>query len=194
MQILLGTSSRCGSKKSLVKDQFCIYQLRKRIIKANEVSLNNFLSQTKTQFIIPVYQRNYDWTEEQCRQLFYDIIEVGNKPGSTHFIGSIVFIHEGVYTSNEVKQLVVIDGQQRLTTFSLLYLALYRFAKENGFEEKADEINDTFLTNKYVKDDNNKLKLKQSENNAKAFKHLLSNNKPSQYNEFSKVINNYNFF
>ncbi|MFN5674853.1 MAG: DUF262 domain-containing protein, partial [Bacteroidota bacterium] len=86
------------------------------------------------------------------------------------------------------------DGQQRLTTFSLLYLALYRFAKENGFEEKAEEINDTFLTNKYVKDDNNKLKLKQSENNAKAFKHLLSNNNPSQYNEFSKVINNYNFF
>ena len=163
-------------------------------MKANEVSLNNFLSQTKTQFIIPVYQRNYDWTEEQCRQLFYDIIEVGNKPGSTHFIGSIVFIHEGVYTSCEVKQLVVIDGQQRLTTFSLLYLALYRFAKENGFEEKAEEINDTFLTNKYVKDDNNKLKLKQSENNAKAFKHLLSNNNPSQYNEFSKVINNYNFF
>ena len=36
-------------------------------MKANEVSLNNFLSQTKTQFIIPVYQRNYDWTEEQCR-------------------------------------------------------------------------------------------------------------------------------
>ncbi len=163
-------------------------------MKANEVSLNNFLSQTKTQFIIPVYQRNYDWTEEQCRQLFYDIIEVGNKPGSTHFIGSIVFIHEGVYTSSEVKQLVVIDGQQRLTTFSLLYLALYRFAKENGFEEKAEEINDTFLTNKYVKDDNNKLKLKPSENNAKAFKHLLSNNNPSQYNEFSKVINNYNFF
>jgi uncharacterized protein with ParB-like and HNH nuclease domain len=163
-------------------------------MKANEVSLNNFLSQTKTQFIIPVYQRNYDWTEEQCRQLFYDIIEVGNKPGSSHFIGSIVFIHEGVYTSSEVKQLVVIDGQQRLTTFSLLYLALFRFAKENGFDDKADEINDTFLTNKYVKDDNYKLKLKQSENNAKAFKHLLSNNNPSQYNEFSKVINNYNFF
>jgi uncharacterized protein with ParB-like and HNH nuclease domain len=163
-------------------------------MKANEVSLTNFLSQPKTQFIIPVYQRNYDWTEEQCRQLFYDIIEVGNKPGSTHFIGSIVFIHEGVYTSNEVKQLVVIDGQQRLTTFSLLYMALYRFANENDFEEKANEINETFLTNKYVKDDNNKLKLKQSENNAKAFKYLLSNNNPSQYNEFSKVINNYNFF
>ncbi|MFN5937373.1 MAG: DUF262 domain-containing protein, partial [Sphingobacteriales bacterium] len=42
-------------------------------MKANEVSLNSVLSQTKTQFIIPVYQRNYDWTEEQCHQLFLDI-------------------------------------------------------------------------------------------------------------------------
>ncbi len=48
-------------------------------MKANEVPLNSFLSQTKTQFIIPVYQRNYDWTEGQCHQLFYGIIEVGSK-------------------------------------------------------------------------------------------------------------------
>ncbi|MBK9334813.1 MAG: DUF262 domain-containing protein, partial [Ignavibacteria bacterium] len=59
-------------------------------MKATETPLNSFLSQTKTQFIIPVYQRNYDWTEEHCRQLFHDIMEVGSKPGNTHFIGSIV--------------------------------------------------------------------------------------------------------
>ncbi|MEO8210189.1 MAG: DUF262 domain-containing protein [bacterium] len=53
--------------------------------------MNSFLSQTKTQFIIPVYHRNYDWTEEQCLQLFYDIMEVGSIHGCTHFIGSIVF-------------------------------------------------------------------------------------------------------
>jgi uncharacterized protein with ParB-like and HNH nuclease domain len=163
-------------------------------MKANEVALNSFLSQTKTQFIIPVYQRNYDWTEEQCRQLFHDILEVGNRPGHTHFIGSIVFIHEGVYSSTEVKQLVVIDGQQRLTTFSLLYLALYKFAKENGLAEKADEINDTYILNKYVKEENSKLKLKQSDVNAKAFRYLLSNNRPEDYPEYSKVINNFNYF
>jgi uncharacterized protein with ParB-like and HNH nuclease domain len=163
-------------------------------MKANEVPLNSFLSQSKTQFIIPVYQRNYDWNEEQCRQMFYDIIEVGNNPDGTHFIGSIVFIHEGVYTSAEVKQLVVIDGQQRLTTFSLLYLALYKFAKDNELEERADEIYDTYITNKYVKEEGNKLKLKQSENNANAFKFLLSNNNPNTFTEFSKVINNFNYF
>jgi len=46
-------------------------------MKANETALNSLLSQAKTQFIIPVYQRNYDWTEDQCRQLFDDILEVG---------------------------------------------------------------------------------------------------------------------
>lgn len=163
-------------------------------MKANEVALNRFLSQTKTQFIIPVYQRNYDWTEEQCRQLFYDILEVGSKPGSTHFIGSIVFIHDGVYTSSEVRQLVVIDGQQRLTTFSLLYLALYKFAQECGNEGKANEIYDTYLVNIYVNEENSKLKLKQSDTNAKALKFLITNNNPKDYGEYSKVINNFNYF
>ncbi|MEQ8302906.1 MAG: DUF262 domain-containing protein [Cyclobacteriaceae bacterium] len=163
-------------------------------MKANEVSLNSFLSQTKTQFIIPVYQRNYDWTEHQCSQLFTDILEVGKRQGETHFIGSIVFIHDGVYTSSDVKQLVVIDGQQRLTTFSLLYLALYKYAVKNGLEEKASEINETYLVNKFVKDDSSKLKLKQSDVNAKAFKFISSENDPGDYPEFSRLIENFNFF
>ena len=163
-------------------------------MKANETALNSFLSQAKTQFIIPVYQRNYDWTEDQCRQLFDDILEVGRKPGNTHFIGSIVFIHEGVYISSEVKQFVVIDGQQRLTTISLLFLALHKFALENDMEDKAHEISETYLINKFVKEESSKLKLKQSDSNAKALKFLSSNNNPEDYDEYSKVINNYNFF
>ena len=163
-------------------------------MKATETPLINFLSQTKTQFIIPVYQRNYDWKEEHCRQLFSDIMEVGSNPGNTHFIGSIVFIHEGVYTSSEVRQLVVIDGQQRLTTFSLLYLALHKFALENNMEEKADEIHYTYLINKYVKEESSKLKLKQSDVNAKALKFLSSNNNPEDYPDYSNVIYNYNYF
>lgn len=163
-------------------------------MKANEVSLNDFLSQSKTQFVIPVYQRNYDWTEEQCKQLLFDILEVGSAPSATHFIGSIVFIHDGVFSVSEVKKLVIIDGQQRLTTFSLLYLSLYKFAEENDLKEKAEEIRDIFLSNKYVKEETNKLKLKQSDNNAKAFYFLFSNNNPSNYDQYSNIINNYNFF
>ena len=165
-------------------------------MKATETVFKNFLTQNKTQFVIPVYQRNYDWTTTECKQLLEDIIEVGSKKNSddTHFIGSIVFIHDGVYTSSDVKQLVIIDGQQRLTTMTLLYLALYRFALDNDMEEKAAEINETILINRFVKEDSSKLKLKQTDVNAKAFRFLMSDNSPSDYNEYSRIIDNYNFF
>ncbi|MEY3500103.1 MAG: hypothetical protein RL308_1772, partial [Bacteroidota bacterium] len=165
-------------------------------MKATETVFKNFLTQNKTQFVIPVYQRNYDWTTTECKQLLEDIIEVGSKKNSddTHFIGSIVFIHDGVYTSSDVKQLVIIDGQQRLTTMTLLYLALYRFALDNDMEEKAAEINETILINRFVKEDSSKLKLKQTDVNAKAFRYLMSDNKPSDYTEYSRIIDNYNHF
>lgn len=111
---------------------------------ANQIALRSFLSKHQTQFVIPVYQRNYDWIDTQCKQLFEDIIEIGNKKEETHFIGSIVFIHDGIYTTSEVTPLVVIDGQQRLTTITLLYLALYKHAKDNGNTGKAAEIGTVF--------------------------------------------------
>jgi uncharacterized protein with ParB-like and HNH nuclease domain len=163
-------------------------------MKANEVILNTFLSHSKTQFVIPVYQRNYDWTEQQCSQLFQDILDVGSRKGDTHFIGSIVYIHEGVYTSSEVRKLVIIDGQQRLTTLSLLYLALFKFAYKNGQDENAEEIRQEFLSNKFVKEDSSKLKLKQSDANARAFSFIISDNDPTKYPEYSRVIENFNFF
>ena len=89
---------------------------------------------------------------------------------------------------------VIIDGQQRLTTMTLLYLALYRFALANDMEEKAAEINETILINRFVKEDSSKLKLKQTDVNAKAFRFLMNDNSPSDYNEYSRIIDNYNFF
>lgn len=165
-------------------------------MKANEVVFKNFLTQNKTQFVIPVYQRNYDWTTAQCKQILQDIIEVGLKSGGddTHFIGSIVFIHDGVYTSSDVKQLVIIDGQQRLTTMTLLYLALYKFSVLKGYDEKAAEINETILINRFVKEENSKLKLKQTDANANAFRYLMNNNNPADYHEYSRIIENFNFF
>lgn len=163
-------------------------------MKATETLLNNFLSQNKTQFVIPVYQRNYDWSVAQCKQLLLDIVETGSKPDGSHFIGSIVYIHDGVFVSTEVKPLVVIDGQQRLTTITILYMALHDYVLQTGNKEKADEIQDTFLLNKYVKDDSNKLKLKQSAGNAAAFRALFLGKKPEEHKEYSKVIDNYIFF
>lgn len=162
---------------------------------ANQITLTSFLTQNKTQFVIPVYQRNYDWTEVQCRQLLEDIVEIGTSGrNDTHFIGSIVFIHDGVHLAGEVNPLVIIDGQQRLTTITILYLALYKYAQKNGMEEKAAEINDTILINKFVKEDSSKLKLKQTDSNSRALKFLMSNNKPEDYPEYSRLRDNYMFF
>lgn len=162
---------------------------------ATQTALTSFLTQNRTQFIIPVYQRNYDWKESQCKQLLRDILEVGSKPEQdTHFIGSIVFIHEGIYTSSEVRPLVVIDGQQRLTTLSLLYLTIRNFALRHGRQEVADEIYETILFNKYVKEDGSKLKLKQTDNNSQAFMHLLLGHEANAYNDYSRVIENYKYF
>ncbi len=162
---------------------------------ANQLALNNFLTKNRTQFVIPVYQRNYDWTNAQCKQLLIDIIEVGNKTiNDNHFVGSIVFIHEGIYTTSEVNPLVIIDGQQRLTTITLMYLALYKYAKKNGMEEKATEINETILINRFVTEDSSKLKLKQTDVNARAFKFLMSDNDPNDYPEYSRLVENFNYF
>jgi len=162
---------------------------------ATQVTLTDFLTQNKTQFVIPVYQRNYDWTELQCKQLLQDILDIGVTSGNdTHFIGSIVFIHDGVHLAGEVKPLVIIDGQQRLTTITILYLALYKYAMGHEMQEKAAEINDTILINKFVKEDSSKLKLKQTDNNSKAMKFLMGNNKPEDYPDYSRLRDNYLFF
>lgn len=100
-------------------------------MKASETKVEDFLSSNKTQFIIPVYQRNYDWSISQCKLLLDDILEVGtNKKMNAHFIGSIVYVHDDVYTASRIKELTVIDGQQRVTTLTLIYLVLHRLAQE----------------------------------------------------------------
>ena len=114
-------------------------------MKANELPINNFLQAANVQFVIPVYQRNYDWNQNQCKQLINDIISVELDNRTSHFIGSIVFIHEGAYSTSEVKELVIIDGQQRLTTINILYVALYRFAKESGNEVDSNRLYNMFF-------------------------------------------------
>ena len=129
-------------------------------MKANEINLNRFLAQPETQFIIPVYQRNYDWTQAQCRQLLEDTLSVGGDDARTsHFIGSIVFIHDDVYSASSVRELSIIDGQQRLTTVTLLYIAIYVLAKEMGNTDLVARIQETYLINKFA-EESAKLKLK----------------------------------
>ena len=162
-------------------------------MKANELQINNFLQAPNVQFVIPVYQRNYDWTNTECKELLNDIISVEKENRGTHFIGSIVFVHEGTYSTSEVKELVIIDGQQRLTTINILYVALYRFAKENGKTQDAERLYNMFLTNQYVKNESSKLKLKQTDTNSRAFRAIMLGTN-DESTTFSNVIENYNYF
>lgn len=162
-------------------------------MKANELQIINFLQAPNVQFVIPVYQRNYDWKNAECKELLNDIISVETENRGTHFIGSIVFIHEGTYSTSEVKELVIIDGQQRLTTINILYVALYRFAKENSKTQDADRLYNMFLTNQYVQNESSKLKLKQTDTNSLAFKAIMLGTQ-NEFGTFSNVIENYNYF
>ncbi|HPG07992.1 MAG TPA: DUF262 domain-containing protein [Saprospiraceae bacterium] len=163
-------------------------------MKANETKVEDFLSSNKTQFVIPVYQRNYDWSTGQCKQLLDDILEVGTiKNMNAHFIGSIVYVHDDVYTASRIKELTVIDGQQRLTTLTLIYLVLHRLAKELKDEGLVNEISETYLINKFAPEEE-KLKLRPTENNDKALKYLLRSDENEDFPDFSKLVDNFNYF
>lgn len=102
-----------------------------------KASAANFLTIIKgpKQFVIPIYQRTYSWQISQCRKLFDDILRISRDdsvPG--HFIGSIVYFQEGIHTQSDVPQLLVIDGQQRLTTITLLIAGIADFIENNSTE------------------------------------------------------------
>ena len=163
-------------------------------MKANETKVEDFLSSNKTQFVIPVYQRNYDWTTGQCKQLLDDILEVGiNKKMNAHFIGSIVYVHDDVYTASRIKELTIIDGQQKLTTLTLIYLALYRLALDIEDVGLQNEISETYLINKFAPEEE-KLKLRPTENNDKALKYLLRGDNNEEFTDFSKLKINFDYF
>ena len=101
-------------------------------MKATEAKLLDFLKKSP-QFVIPIYQRTYSWTEKECRQLWDDILRTGsNDDISAHFVGSIVYIEKGIYQVSSQSPLLVIDGQQRLTTVTLLIAALARALGKTG--------------------------------------------------------------
>lgn len=95
-------------------------------MEAKQTNLLNFMRGPK-QYIIPIYQRTYSWTYTQCQQLWDDIVRTANDDHiPAHFIGSVVYINEGIYQVSAVPRLLIIDGQQRLTTISLFLAALGR--------------------------------------------------------------------
>lgn len=161
-------------------------------MKASEKTILRFLEGTDKKFIIPIYQRNYDWKKEQCEQLFNDLISVINSSFRSHFFGSIVFIYD---ENADDEQLIIIDGQQRLTTISLLLLAMYNLIENGVFDDKDDlsaKIRNEYLVDKYKPTDK-KIKLKLIKDDKVAFDRLFEND-PNYYISESKVTINYNYF
>ena len=136
-------------------------------MKATEAKLMSFL-QKSPQFIIPIYQRTYSWTDKQCRQLWDDILHAGSSDViAVHFIGSIVYVEQGLSQVSHQAPLLVIDGQQRLTTVSLLIEALARALGDtepvDGFS--AAKLRHYFLSNPLESGDRYfKLLLSQTDN------------------------------
>ena len=116
-------------------------------MKATEAKFIDFLKKSP-QFVIPIYQRTYSWTERECRQLWDDIVRTGsNDAVSAHFVGSIVYIEKGLYQVSSQSPLLVIDGQQRLTTVTLILEAL---ARQLGDSEPVDGFSAKKLRSYYL--------------------------------------------
>ncbi len=162
-------------------------------MKAEPKNFEKFLKETDTQFIIPVYQRNYDWKIFHCKQLFDDIIKAGNPDIKSHFIGSIVFITDSEYQTGNINELVIIDGQQRITTFTLLWLAILEKATEFNNERLIKTILKKYIINEDF-DDKEKLKLRPTANNNKILQGIIKEGQNFEYDEFSNLIENYSFF
>ena len=118
-------------------------------MKATEAKLLDFLKKSP-QFVIPIYQRTYSWTEKECRQLWDDIVRCGSSDKiAVHFVGSIVYIERGLSLVTHQESMLVIDGQQRLTTVSLLLAALAKAVAESepfdGFSQR--KIKNYYLVN-----------------------------------------------
>ncbi|MFK4997512.1 DUF262 domain-containing protein [Bacillus sp. N9] len=100
-------------------------------MQASQTSILHLLRIPNQQFVIPVYQRTYKWTHLHCGQLFSDILKASDNNSKNHFIGSIVHISDQNIPVTKVKPLTIIDGQQRLTTISLLLLAIKNYLDEH---------------------------------------------------------------
>jgi uncharacterized protein with ParB-like and HNH nuclease domain/predicted transport protein len=121
-------------------------------MRATEAKFLEFIRKSP-QFVIPIYQRNYSWDDGECGQLWDDIMRTGeNDEITAHFVGSIVYIEKGLYQVTSQSPLLVIDGQQRLTTLSLLIAALADALDKlpEGRQELVDGFSPRKLRNYYL--------------------------------------------
>lgn len=159
-------------------------------MEAYATTLLNFIKDNqKNQLVIPIYQRVYSWEKEQCEELWDDIIKIGgNDKMDGHFIGSILYVLDGITHSNNA--LLIIDGQQRLTTITLLLAALRNHLSD---EVKRKEIEDHYLINS-DKDGDKKFRLILSESDKDTLLSLIDKDRRKPSEPSSKIVENFKLF
>lgn len=155
-------------------------------MKADSTSLLDLISQPDTIFDIPVYQRRYEWSKNQCFKLLNDLEKLIKNPKENHFLGTIVYITDTSSSVCRIKQ--VIDGQQRLTSCMLLLKAI-SVASDN--QDLASRIKEQMLINKYV-DENNHFKLRSVESDYTHYLNIMNNILDSP--DISKMYQNFELF
>ncbi|GAA8045861.1 DUF262 and DUF1524 domain-containing protein [Helicobacter pylori] len=159
-------------------------------MEANATTLLNFIGENqKNQLVIPIYQRVYSWEKEQCEQLWDDIIKTGgNDQIEGHFIGSIVFVQDGIYTTN-YNELLIIDGQQRLTTITLLFIALRNCSSDEVKHKKME----SYLINS-GNDGDKKFRLILSESDKDTLLSLIDKDRRKPSEPSLKIVENFKLF
>ncbi|GAA9993334.1 DUF262 and DUF1524 domain-containing protein [Helicobacter pylori] len=159
-------------------------------MEAGVTTLLNFIKDNqKNQLVIPIYQRLYSWEKEQCKELWDDIIKIGgNDKMDRHFIGSILYVLDR--TTHSSNTLLIIDGQQRLTTITLLLIALRDYLSD---EVKRKEIENHYLINS-DKDGDKKFRLILSESDKDTLLYLIDKDRRKPSEPSSKIVENFKLF
>ncbi|WP_187928774.1 DUF262 and DUF1524 domain-containing protein [Helicobacter pylori] len=164
-------------------------------MKADATTLLGFFEESQNnQFVIPIYQRVYSWEKEQCEQLWDDIIKIGgNDKMNGHFIGSILYVR---VDDTHSSPLLIIDGQQRLTTITLLFIALRNHLSDEvkilgKFSRK--KIENRYLINS-DKDGDKKFRLILSESDRDTLLSLIDKNKRKPSELSLKIMENFKLF
>ena len=145
------------------------------------------------QFLIPVYQRYYSWDIEQCERLWNDIVEMQKKNKQGHFVGSIVNIAEKAMPTGAQKYMII-DGQQRMTTLTLLLIALRDYAVSHPEDTtiNSKRIDNMLLKNEYESGDE-RYKLLLTETDRDILVNLVED-KPIPEDTNSRLLANHKFF
>ena len=161
-------------------------------MKGSEIKLARYMQGASKRFVIPVYQRNYEWKIENCRQLYDDLVKVIKNGRKSHFFGSVVSVYDD---DGQNEEYLVIDGQQRLTTVSILFLAMYNLLKSKTVvaedPQLCNKIYKGFLIDEWQPEET-RIKLKPVKNDMAALKKLFDDK--SEHIRESNPTVNYDYF